>query len=153
MPIKQITPKSEIEAMIRKQVAAREKAITYKMASIGEEVVNFAKETRGYTDRTGNLVSSTGHVLVKNGKVTGGGNFVQAAPMESQPGVQYNGATKGESFAEEVAAKMPNGVGIVVVAGMGYAGNVEATGRNVLALSELKARKLVSQFINKISNK
>lgn len=150
MPITQLTPQSSIEALIRKQVADRERAITYKMASIGEEVVNFAKETRGYTDRTSNLVSSTGHVLVQDGKIKGSGGFEQVAPKEAIPGTEYNGAEKGEAFAEEIAAKMPAGIGIVVVAGMEYAGHVEATGRNVLALSEMKARQLVKNFINKI---
>lgn len=150
MPIKQLTPQKEIEAMIRKQVADRERAIEYQMAAIGEEVVNLAKETRGYTDRTSNLVSSTGHVLVKNGKIKRAGGFEQVAPKETEQGVEYNGAEKGEAFAEEIAAKMPSGVGIVVVAGMDYAAAVEATGRNVLGVSEIKARQLVSRFINKI---
>ena len=144
MSIEQITPQSEIEAYMRRQIENREKAIIYKMASIGEEVVNLAKITRGYTDRTGNLVSSTGYVLVKDGKVINGGRFEQ-----SLKGAE--GQKQGETFAAEIAAQMPAGIGIVVVAGMKYAAFVEAKGFNVLAISEIKAKQLVQDMMNKLA--
>lgn len=144
MSCEQITPQSEIEAFMQRQLELREKAIIYKLASIAEEVVNFAKITRGYTDRTGNLVSSTGYVLVKDGKVITGGKFEQSLKGA-------DGTKEGETFAAEIAAQMPSGIGIVVVAGMKYAAFVEAKGFNVLAISEIKAKQLVQDMMNKLS--
>jgi hypothetical protein len=145
MSVTQITPQSEIEAYLKQQVERRNQAILYKLASIAEQVANFAKETRGYTDRTGNLVSSTGYVLVQDAKVISG-KFESALKGES-------GAKQGEAFAAEIAATLPQGIGFVIVAGMNYAAYVEAKGFNVLAISEIKAQKLVEEMIAKLGLK
>lgn len=150
MPIKQLTPKAAIKKALDEKIKNIETAITYKMASIGESGTNTAKETRGYTDRTSNLVSSTGYVLVKDGKVAKEPSFEQHDPgvvAEDTANVKYDGADQGEQFAKEMAGQMPAGIGIVVVAGMDYAGAVEAKGLNVLAVSELQAKEQVEDYL------
>lgn len=145
MPIQQLTPESQVKAYIEKQMKMREKALLNQFAYIGETVVNFAKDNRGYTDRTGNLVSSTGYILIKDGKIMN-------SKFESESGGGA-GAREGEKFASRIAKGMPDGIGIVVVAGMEYAKHVEATGKNVIAVSEIKAKQLVNEMINKLGLK
>lgn len=141
MPIYQKTPQREIDKMIETRIQRMEEKIIYTLSYIGESAVNIAKETRGYTDRTSNLVSSIGYVLVKDGRVLGTPNF-----EAHKKG--YEGKNEGEKFAAEKAATLiPYGYGIVLVAGMKYAAYVEATGRNVLALSEIEARKMAETML------
>jgi pyrimidine deaminase RibD-like protein len=147
MPITQLTPNQEIDKMIALQIQRREQALIYQLSYIGETVVNLAKETRGYTDRTGNLVSSTGYVVVKDGKIVGSPSF--ESKMNGDKGKQ-----QGQEFAARKATELiPSGIGLVVVAGMNYAEYVEATGRNVLKLSEIEAKKMAEQMFKKISKK
>lgn len=142
MPITQITPRSQIDAMMAASIKKREQALLYQFAYIGESVVNLARTSRGYTDRTGNLVSSTGYVLVKDGEVVGTPYFAAMKNGES-------GKNQGREFAARKAAELiPAGIGIVVVAGMDYATHVEARGQNVLKLSEIEAKKMVDQLFN-----
>ena len=144
MPIQQLTPRQSIERHLMDELRKKEQALIYYLAYIGETVVNIARETRGYTDRTGNLVSSIGYVLVKDGKTIENPQFSQA--MEGAEGVQ-----EGEQYAIQKAAELiPNGIGIVVVAGMEYASYVEATGRNVLTKSEIEAKSMAKVMAQKL---
>lgn len=147
MPITQLTPRQSIEQHMQLEIQKKEQALLYYLAYIGESVVNIAKETRGYTDRTGNLVSSIGYVLVKDGRVVQSPSFDQT--MDGATGAQ-----QGEEFAIQKAAELiPRGFGIVVVAGMDYATYVEATGRNVLTRSEIEARNMAEEMAQKLGIK
>lgn len=147
MPITQLTPRQSIEQHMQLEIQKKEQALLYYLAYIGESVVNIAKETRGYTDRTGNLVSSIGYVLVKDGRVVQSPSFDQTLDGAT-------GAQQGEEFAIQKAAELiPRGFGIVVVAGMDYATYVEATGRNVLTRSEIEARNMAEEMAQKLGIK
>lgn len=147
MPITQLTPRQSIEQHMQLEIQKKEQALLYYLAYIGESVVNIAKETRGYTDRTGNLVSSIGYVLVKDGRVVQSPSFDQT--MDGATGAQ-----QGEEFAIQKAAELiPRGFGIVVVAGMDYATYVEATGRNVLTRSEIEAQNMAEEMAQKLGIK
>ena len=146
MPITQLTPRQSIESYLMKELEKKEKALIYSLSYIGEQAVNIAKTTRGYTDRTGNLVSSIGYVLVKDGKI------ITSKFEQTLSGSE--GVTEGTKYSHEKAAEMiPSGVGIVIVAGMNYAKYVEATGRNVLTRSEIEARNLAKRMIKKLGLK
>ena len=69
MPIKQKTLRAEIDTYTEIQVNRLLNAIIYNLGVIGEKVVNEARERGSYTDRTGNLRSSTGYVIVVDGKI------------------------------------------------------------------------------------
>ena len=143
MGITQITPQREIETYLQKQLKNKENALIYRLASIAAEVVNLAKTSRGYIDKSSNLCSSTGFVIVKDGKVING-------KFETTNGKGEEGVKEGEKFAEKIASEMPHGIGIVVVAGMNYAAYVEAKGFNVLAVSEIKAKQLVKEMFEQL---
>lgn len=117
-----------------------ERQIIESLCRIGEEAVSMAKtipEERGFTDRTGNLRSSMGYVVLKDGKplninfeAVKGGNI---------------GAQEGERLAVQVGGSYTEGYTLVVVAGMKYAVYVESKGRDVLTSAEKFAEKRIAK--------
>ena len=64
-----------------------------------------------------------------------------------------SGAKSGIQYAKEVARQFPEGIVLIVVAGMNYASFVSATGRDVLDSAELLADKLVPQILKQLGFK
>lgn len=96
------------------------------LSRIGEEFVNAARgktsKDGSFRDQTGNLRASIGYVIVRNGK----------AEKTVVPGNKPVGNATAKAFAEEMAAKYPNGLVLVVFAGMEYAAAVESRGYDVI---------------------
>lgn len=90
---------------------------------MGEDFVTACKDSGNYHDRTGNLRSSIGCVVIKNGSI------VEQISYGSNP----EGVTKGDEFAEELKMKYPVGCFLVVYAGMHYAIYVETKGYSVIS--------------------
>lgn len=93
------------------------------------EIVNTAKNTDTYTDRTNNLRSSIGYVLYKDGQKVSA-SFEKAG--DGSDGNGTAGAQKGLAYADSVANSFTNGYVVVLVAGMEYAAYVEARGFDVI---------------------
>ena len=143
MPIKRLTPKAEIDRFIAARIEAINNALVYNMCAIGEQVVNAARSTKSYKDQTGNLRSSIGYAVSVDG------NIVQMSSFD----VVKNGgkgATEGKEFALQLIKDYPQGIVLIVVAGMNYATYVSAKGYDVLDSSELLAEKLVPQMLKKL---
>jgi hypothetical protein len=146
MPIRAITTRREIEAYLEEQIQRTEKAIINTLAYVGENCINAARIGGSYTDQTGNLRSSTGYVIVKNGNVIHASSFdVERKGSE--------GSKEGRQFAEQKAREYGKGVVLIVVAGMNYAAYVSATGRDVLDSAELTADRLVPQLMEQLTRK
>lgn len=111
---------------------------------VGLECVREARTRRTYTDRTGNLRSSTGYYVLCEGKVVRKGGFEAVSPKATE------GPSEGRKFIAEIASGYPSGIVLVVVAGMDYAAYVEANGYNVLDSAELMARKLVPELLKRL---
>ena len=139
MPIKQITPMQDIEVYLKEQIRGREEALINTMAYAGEMVVNDARVNGSYRDRTGNLRSSVGYLIVKDGTIIRKGGFGG-----------LSGGAEGEIFARKIAGDFPSGIVLIVVAGMNYAQYVAAKGYNVLDSSEALARKIIPQLIKQL---
>ena len=107
-----------------------EKAAVFAFENdIVPKTVAFAKQTRAYKDRTGNLVSSTGGETIVRGRV------VSEAGFDSKQGPEGNngeGVQGGKAYAQEIATQFTKGITGVVVAGMKYARHVENKGYPVL---------------------
>lgn len=88
---------------------------------LGEEFVNKARLNDTYKDRTGNLRSSIGYIILYNGEV-----------VDSNFKGKEVGKKKGEDFADEVALAHPRGWVLIGVAGMAYAAAVEAKSYDVI---------------------
>ena len=111
MGITQKTPAAEIDAYIEQQVERMTNALIYNLQFIGEKCLNAARETNSYKDRTGNLRSSLGYVIVLDGKIKYQSDFEVVMQGDS-------GAKSGIQYAKEVARQFPEGIVLIVVAGM-----------------------------------
>jgi hypothetical protein len=137
------TPMSEIEAYLQEQTARRERAMQNALLQVGEQAVNHARSVNSYRDQTGNLRSSTGYVLVSDGKI------VKTSSFETVKN-GHKGSADGKSFAGERASGFPKGIVLIVVAGMKYAGAVSARGKDVLDSAELLAEQLVEKAMKRL---
>lgn len=146
MPIRPITTYQEIEAYLEEQVRRTEKAIINTLLYVGETCINTARIGGSYKDQTGNLRSSVGYVVVKNGNVIHTSSF----EVEKKGG---KGSTNGRQFAEQKAREFRKGIVLIVVAGMNYAAYVSAKGRDVLDSAELTADRLVPQLMQQLTVK
>lgn len=146
MPIRQITPKSKIDAYIEARMNRLKRAIIYNLCVVGEKVRNEALDNGSYTDRTKNLRSSVGYVVVVDGQVYKMSAF-------GKPDGNNEGRSTGMSYARSLAGKFPKGIVLIVVAGMNYASYVSAKGYNVLDSSELLADHLVPKMLKQLGFK
>jgi len=102
---------------------------------VGEEFINKARINGEYTDRTGNLRSSIGYILVNNGQVLN--KNIQGL------------TTEGKAAAEEqvkVLSKTYKGLVLLGFAGMQYAAAVEAKGYDVITSSAPTKKILKDAF-------
>jgi hypothetical protein len=143
MPIRKKTPDSEVDRYIEERMRRLQDAIVYNLRFVGEQVLNEARSTNSYKDRTGNLRSSLGYAIVVDGRVLMTGGFETVL----QGG---QGSSEGRAYVEKLARGFPSGIVLLVVAGMRYAQYVSARGYNVLDTSELLAEKLVPQMLKQI---
>jgi len=132
-----LKPRFNQEAIrIRLEAALKriEAAIIMQLSFLGEECVNLARNLNTYKNQTGNLRSSIGYVIVKDGRVLKR-NFKAASKDEGGTGVRT---------AEQIALKAitnTDGFGLIVVAGMNYASAVEVKGYDVITSAEHFAQK------------
>lgn len=146
MPIKRLTPTAEIDRYIAGRVEAIKKALVYNLCAVGEQVLNAARLTNSYKDQTGNLRSSIGYVVAVDGEI------VQMSSFEVvKEGSE--GARGGKEYAMQLVRDFPQGIVLIVVAGMNYASYVSAKGYDVLDSSELLADKLVPQMLQQLGFK
>ena len=132
--------KGNIDAAFNRFLAAIDEEIIDRLCRIGEEVVTYAKQIppeRGFTDRTGNLRSSIGYVVCKDGQPI---NLAFEAVKGGHEGVHT-----GQRLAMEIAKQHTEGYTLIVVAGMNYAVHVESKGRDVLTSAEKEAEKLLAR--------
>lgn len=128
MPIKNLTPEGAISDFIGQQVERITSALIYNLCAVGEQVLNQARSTNSYKDQTGNLRSSIGYVVAVDGEV------VQSSSFEVvKDGA--DGSRDGKSYALDLVKQFPEGIVLIVVAGMNYASYVSAKGYDVLDLS------------------
>lgn len=128
--------------------ASRIQTLTIRaLARLGEETVRLARDRApelSWIDRTGNLRSSVGYVILHNGTIVVYSDFKQV--KQGSEGVKT-----GKEFALEIATQFSNEYVLVVVAGMNYAEFVEARdNKDVLATPELFARKELPKMIEKL---
>lgn len=117
------------------------KACILKLQYIGEKCIKDARLTGSYTDRTGNLRSSIGYVIVDRGLIAYESAF---PPVKGGK----EGSKEGEAYAKQLASQygIGSGIALIVVAGMNYASYVQRRGYNVTASAELLAEQLISQL-------
>lgn len=143
MPIVQTTPQAVINAAIERKIQAYERAAVRNLCYCGEECVNHAKAHHTFRTRTGNLASSMGYVVVKDGKAVRYSSF-----SAEKGGAQ--GGKDGKRYAAELAARCGTGLALIVVAGMNYAKYVSGRGYDVLDSAERLAERIVPTMLRQL---
>jgi hypothetical protein len=142
MAIKASFKVEDVQKRFDKFLQVIEKRQIERLQYLGELCVIHARSVPkdvGFEDQTGNLRSSIGYVVFKNGisvhenydKVKGGSV----------------GVASGKDLAKSVGSKYTSGIVLVVTAGMNYALYVEAKGRDVLASAEAMAQQELPKIL------
>lgn len=113
----------------------------------GEYRAKIDRHQPNYIDWTANLRSSVGYVVIVDGNPVTVGDF---APVAGKDGSGQEGAAAGKAFALSLAPEFPQGITLVVVAGMKYAKYVSAKGYDVIDSGAALARKVVPELIREL---
>lgn len=150
-----ITPKftrRDMDVLFKDRLRRIDQAIVLSLCTLGEKCVNHARDltpaTGGFGDVTGNLRSSIGYVVYRNGSPVKIDFKLKSGPQ----GSGSVGYSAGQSLASEVAAKYPKGYVLVVVAGMNYAVYVESKGRDVLTSAEKIAETELPKMLRQLKD-
>lgn len=143
MPIHRKTPKSQIERYLYEAIKRKESVILRNLAALGEACVNVAKSSEAYKDQTGNLRSSVGYIILKDGKIVVPPTFRKTKDGEE-------GTEKGKAYIRELIKNHSTGFVLIVVAGMNYAAKVEASGRDVISSAELYVQDKMPQILKNL---
>ena len=143
---------NDFQATIKAEAYRVEAEYTRAFARLGEECVRRVRdreEIKSWFDQTGNLRSSVGYIIVRNGVIVGSSEF----PIVKNGG---EGQTEGREYAESLARNYANKqLALIVVAGMNYADYVEAKdNKDVLASTEdwvkLEAPKIEDKLLERL---
>lgn len=123
--------KADISRMAKEVQKAKEQAILERLKFIGERFIINARSISTYKDRTGNLRSSIGYVILKDGRQIVG---------------DFKGKGEGVRKAKDMVARLigenyagHKGFVLIGVAGMEYAAAVESRGKDVITGSAMIA--------------
>lgn len=149
MPIKSGIDESQINDLFTKEMERVDRVIIRTLAAAGAQAVNvarnWAQQRKPYTDQTGNLRSSTGFIILRDGEVVHISDFEVVKDGEK-------GRTEGASYAKSLASEFNVGYVLIVVAGMNYALYVKRRGYDVLDSAELYAENLVPKLLAQLKN-
>lgn len=124
-----------------------ERALVKRFTDIGEKCVTIARDPHpgDWGDVTGNLRSSIGYVVLKDGQAVVEG----ASKQYSGPkGDGSDGPAAAEALLTQLQAKFPTGIVLIVCAGMNYAAYVEnVRHKDVLTTAELLMESLVRKHL------
>lgn len=129
-----------------------EKKQIERLKMLGEMCVSQARNEHAgnWQDQTGNLRSSIGYMVFKDGVSVGQSDFVQVSAIHPTAGDVYDGAKRGMAFCKEIGEKTTE-LSLVVVAGMNYALYVEKSGRDVLTSAELLAENELPKMLEQLT--
>jgi len=138
---------------LEERAARYERAVVDDLNYLGMKAVRFIRNrdsASSWIDRTGNLRSSIGYIVVLDGVVIGASDFSAVTGPE---GAGSEGAGEGRRYAEKLASKFRKGYALIVVAGMNYAAYVEKMdNKDVLASGELFLKNEVASLKRKYYN-
>lgn len=147
MPGKMVTTLSQIKASAIAQTEEAIQDLIYAFQYVGEACVKEARDNHTYQDQTGNLSSSIGYCIVRDGKI-----LSMTAPAKVKDG--DDGIIKGQQYLDSLAKKWGrHGIVLIVSAGMNYAEYVEARGYVVLSSAEIKAPNILEEVMSQLGLK
>lgn len=123
-----------------------EKKIIKLLQYVGEAAVKAARENGNYFDQTGNLRSSIGYVVIKEGKRIK--EDFEASPKGTD---KQSGIVAAMKLATKAAQEHNTGLALIIVAGMDYAVCVEAIeGYDVITATSEGAEDFLKDNVKKI---
>jgi hypothetical protein len=140
MPLIPGFSQGDVDGRIDRFTVSIEQRIIWTLAMVGENFVNDARSIRTYKDQTGNLRSSIGYIIARDG------NIIQ----ENVEG-KAEGKSQAKKIAEEVLKENRKGFVLIVIAGMEYAAAVESKGYDVITGSVPAAKALLKLKIKEYS--
>ena len=144
-----VTGIDEVMTQIREEVQKVMDDVVEGFTTIGEQVVKgiVNGDTSRWNDQTGNLRSSIGYIVTSDGEIKSEGGF-------RRYGEAQEGPIKGRAYARSLIASYPQGIALIIVAGMEYAAYVEAMeNKTVLAQGELEAARLIEELVRKLNER
>lgn len=129
---------------IQRRADAISKAFVDDLNYLGLKAVAYIRNRsadQSWVDRTGNLRSSIGYIVVSDGKILNEGGF-ESVSGPQRGDAKSDGSQEGRTYAESLASRYSTGYALIVVAGMNYAAYVEAMeNKDVLASGEIFLKK------------
>lgn len=148
--------KQDIERFVRERMDRVETAVLLRLQFVGEKFVINARLRGTYKDRTGNLRSSVGYVVLKNGQQVYE-NFKTISGKVKEGESKVSGTKRGDVVAKEVIAEIaqnyPTGFVLIAVAGMDYAASVESKGYDVISASSIDAQNDLEKGLKELKEK
>lgn len=146
--IKQLFSQAELDKWFDIFEENAESALYEKLQEAGEYFVKLARESGTYQDQTGNLRSSIGYVIVKDGTLLTK-NFAKYTKSKSEVNKPVNGDQIAEKLAVNIAGQI-KGFVLVGLAGMNYSVFVEAKGLEVVSSSAMQTEMWLKKSIQTI---
>ncbi len=143
MSMRVTTPSSEIAEFFEQHLRRLQTAIVRNMCYVGERCVNAARSSHTYRDQTGNLSSSIGYAVSVDGNLVQCSSFPQVLNGKQ-------GTIDGQKYVLDIIANYPQGIVLVIVAGMNYATYVSDKGYDVLDSAESLAETLIPKFMKQL---
>lgn len=142
--------KAQLTEIPNQRKANLGQVILNMLQRIGETFVTNARNNGNYKDHTGNLRSSIGYVILKDGvQLFDNTKTVAAGDASAGAGV---GQQNAQAILGDIAVAFPRGYVLIVVAGMEYAASVESKNYDVLTSSSLIAANDLTAAIETITN-
>lgn len=150
MGIKRKFSLADIRKMTEEATAELDRMVLRALTRLGEECVREARDRSpeaSWIDQTGNLRSSIGYVIVRDGEIVSRGGFDAGSGGE-----RTEGGRSGSKYARSLIKRDRRGYTLILVAGMKYAVYVEAlTNKDVLATPELYARRRLPELMQRLA--
>lgn len=142
---------ADVEKITQDYLKRVVKVTQNELTQIGLQFVRDARlkapEEGSFNDDTGNLRSSIGFIILYDGEIVH--SDFTASPRGTD---KATGLETGTTYAEKLGEEYLKGWAIITVAGMEYAGYVEALGYDVITGSTLGAKaRLEKAFKNVIT--
>ena len=128
-----------ITRQINQFAEERIKEQVLKLSFLGEEFINKARVGGNYMDRTGNLRSSIGYIIIHNGEILNK-NFPNPSPKGTDT------QNRVDELINEAKSLFNEGLFLVVFAGMEYALYVEKNGKAVLSIFAPSESELLNKL-------
>ena len=148
MAIRPLWKQSDIKSKTDLIKATMEKQVMAILSYAGEQFVAVARQLADFKDQTGNLRSSIGYIILKDGKVIKKDFRISGEGTEGTEGVKA-----GSEHAQKLASEYSKGYILIGVAGMDYAAAVESKGFEVISTSSVAVKRALEERLARIKGK